>query len=104
MKNRRRAPRSKLSQPVRVRPFDPNCPGEVCTTLNVSRSGLYFETSAGHYFSGMEVYVTRNFQPGDPMNREEIADVVRVEKVENGKWGVAIRILMRANTGPQSGE
>jgi hypothetical protein len=33
--------------------------------------GFYFETSLGHYFSGMAVGLTRNFAPGDPVNREE---------------------------------
>ena len=93
--NRRRAPRAKVSQPVRVRPLDSNCRGEVCTTLNVSRTGLYFATSVGHYFAGMDVNVTRNFQPDDPTNREEPANVVRVDKLRSGKWGVAIRIIMR---------
>jgi hypothetical protein len=44
----------------------------------------------------MEVYVTRNFQPGDPMKHEETGDVVRVDKLGNGKWGVAIRIVKHA--------
>jgi hypothetical protein len=89
-----RQPRAKLSQPMRVRPHDPRCPEEICITLNVSRTGFYFETSLGHYFSGMDVYVTRNFHLGDPMNREELGDVVRVERLETRKWGVAIRVLI----------
>jgi hypothetical protein len=72
--------------------------------LNVSRSGLYFATTTGHYFPGMELYVTRNFRPGDPMNLEEMGEVVRVEKLKNGKSGVAIRILKHANAGTHSGE
>ena len=43
----------------------------------------------------MYVYVTRNFHPEDLMSREETADVVRVEKLSSGKWGVAIRVLSR---------
>ena len=89
-----RSPRAKLSQPVRVRPYDPHDPEEVCVTENLSRKGFYFETSLSHYFSGMCVAVTRNFVPGDPMNREEGAEVVRVERLKNGKWGVAIRVLI----------
>ena len=88
-----RPPRAKLSQPIRVRPYDSRCPEEICITQNVSRKGFYFETSLGHYFSGMDVRVTRNFHLGDPMNREEVGDIVRVEKLETSKWGVAIRIL-----------
>jgi len=62
----------------------------------MSRKGFYFETSLGHYFAGMYVYVTRNFYPGDPMSREEAGDIVRVERLKTGKWGVAIRILARS--------
>jgi hypothetical protein len=92
-----RPPRAKLSQPVRVRPFDSHCPEEIGVTQNVSRKGLYFETLQGHYFSGMEVYVTRNFNPRDPMSHDEAGEVVRVERLANGKWGVAIRILAFSN-------
>ena len=41
----------------------------------------------------MEVAVTRNFDPADLLSREEIAEVVRVEKLANGNWGVAVRIF-----------
>lgn len=88
-----RPPRAKMAQPVRVRPFDSHYPEEMCVTQNVSRRGFYFETLLGHYFTGMYVYVTRNFHPGDFMSREETADVVRVEKLKSGKWGVAMRVL-----------
>jgi hypothetical protein len=91
-----RPPRAKLSQPMRIRPFDSRCPEEICITQNVSRKGFYFETSLGHYFSGMYVHVTRNFHSGDPMNHEEMGDVVRVEKLETSKWGVAIRVLAKS--------
>ena len=60
---RRKAPRAKLSRCVRVRPFDFRLSEEVCMTANVSRSGLYIETTVGHYYAGMNVSVTRNFQP-----------------------------------------
>jgi len=84
-----------LAQPVRVRPFDSHYPPEVCTTVNVSRRGLYFTTAAAHYFQGMGVFVARNFQPSDPMINEEVADIVRIEKLPGGRWGVAVRILSR---------
>jgi hypothetical protein len=64
-----RSPRAKLAQRVRVRPSDPLEPEEVCVTENLSKLGFYFETSMSHYFSGMSVGVTRNFTPGDPVNR-----------------------------------
>lgn len=91
--NRRSAPRAKLSLTVRVRPFDFRLSEEVCTTANVSRTGFYIETSVGHYYSGMNLSVARNFRPGDTVHREETAKVMRVEKLSNDRWGVAIRIL-----------
>ena len=105
--NRRNAPRAKISLPIRVRPFDSKYPEDICASLNMSRDGLYFVTTAGHflelYFRSRKVRVTRNFQPNDPANQEEIGDVVRVEGPKDGKWGVAIRINIAAESGTRSG-
>ena len=99
IKNRRRAPRAKLSLPVRIRCVDSNWPEEIGRTSNVSREGLYFETSAKHYleqyFLNLKVGVIRNFQPGDITNREETGQIVRIDGLPNGKLGVAIHILLR---------
>jgi len=102
-KEGRLTPRENLSEPVRVRPCDSQYPEEICTSTNVSRTGLYLVTSAEHYFIGMNVILTLNFGPDDPMHREQIGDVVRVDKLVDGKWGVAIRILMHNNPGIYSG-
>jgi PilZ domain len=99
----RQTPRENLSEPVRIRPCDPQYPEEVCTTLDVSRGGLYFLTSTNHYFPGMNVLVTLNFRPDDPIHREQIGDVTRIEKRKDGNWGVAIRILLHNNPGVYSG-
>ena len=90
---RRKAPRAKLPRRVRVRPFDFRLAEEVCMTANVSRTGLYIETTVGHYYVGMNVTVVRNFQPEERVHREETGTVTRVEKLNDGRWGVAIRIL-----------
>ena len=103
VKECRLTPRETLSEPVLVRPCDPVYPEEICTTANVSRNGLYFVTLTKHYFVGMNVIVTLNFGPGDPIHRERIGDVVRVEELDEGKWGIAIRILMHNNPGIYSG-
>jgi hypothetical protein len=103
IKERRQTQRENLSEPVLICPCDPEYPEEVCTTLNVSRNGLYFATIKEHYFPGMNVFVTPNFHSDDPMQREYIGDVVRLERLEDGKWGVAIRILMHCNPGVYSG-
>lgn len=90
---RRKAPRAKLPRIVRVRPFDARFPEEVCITTNFSKTGFYFETSVGHYYAGMNVSVARNFHADDSVHREETAKIMRVEKLEDSRWGVAIRIL-----------
>jgi hypothetical protein len=90
---RRQYPRISLSQVVRIRPFDPSLPPEYCTTFNVSQTGLYFSTLAGHYIPGMSVYVTSDFQPDSPLNSTVMGTVVRIDKLESDKWGIAIHIL-----------
>ena len=94
IRERRQTQRESRSEAVLICPCDPQYPEEVCTTLNVSRNGLYFATTAEHYFPGMKVIVTLDFRSDGPMQREYIGDVVRLERLEDGKWGVAIRILM----------
>jgi PilZ domain-containing protein len=103
VKECRLSPRESLSEPVLVRPCDSLFPEEICKTANVSRSGLYFVTPSPHYFVGMNVVVTLNFGPDDPIHREQIGDVVRVDEVDKDTWGVAIRILMHNNPGIYSG-
>lgn len=90
---RRKASRVKLSRSVRIRPFDFHLSEEVCTTTNFSRTGFYFETSFEHYYAGMYVAVVRNFRRDDTLQREETAKIMRVEKLNDGRRGVAIRIL-----------
>src|ERR1700675_1857650 len=88
----RRYPRIDLSQAVRIRPFDPSFPPEYCTTLNASQDGLYFATQAGHYVLGMSVYVTTDFQPDSPLNSTFVGVVVRIDKLDPEKWGIAIHV------------
>jgi hypothetical protein len=88
---RRRQPRINLSQMVRIRPFDQSLSSEYCTTVNVSQDGLYLAASAGHYAPDMSVYITSDYQPGSPMNHALTGLVIRVEKLEGDKWGVAIQ-------------
>src|ERR1700733_6672995 len=88
--DRRRSPRSKVSERVRIRPTDRLQAEKICDTSNQSQTGLYFLTKTGSYLPGMELFVTRRFSPGDPANREEPAVVVRVESLGGGHVGVAI--------------
>jgi DNA-binding NarL/FixJ family response regulator len=90
---RRRQPRTDLSQVVQIRPFDSSFLPEDYTTLNVSRGGLYFSTSKRHYAARVNVYVTSDFRPDNPKGHTVAGVVVRVEKLKNDKWGVAIHIF-----------
>ena len=90
--DRRISSRIDQSRTVRIRPAESQCPEEIRTTLNVSWDGFYFATSIGHYFTGMIVYVTCDFRPNDLTHREEQGTVVRVDKLKEGRWGVAIHL------------
>ena len=89
----RRTPRTILQQVVRIRPFNPELPPEYCTTVNLSQDGLYFTTTAAHYVVGTNVYVTGDFQPGSPIHRAVAGAVVRIDKLEDERFGIAIQIL-----------
>ncbi len=90
---RRREPRVRLSQRLRIRIPQTGHPSEICTTHNVSRSGLYFVAYSTHYLSGMKVGVIRNFDPDDQMSTEEMGNIVRVDSLSGDRKGVAIQVL-----------
>jgi hypothetical protein len=89
---RRRQSRTDCSQVVRVRPIDSRLSPDSGTTLNVSERGLYLSTVADHYAPGANVYLTSDFQSGNQIDYATEGIVVRVEKLKNQKWGVAIQI------------
>src|SRR5947209_5315458 len=92
----RRRLRLKYSRPVPVASEAKNgYVEEVRTTLNVSRDGLYFTTSLEHYRVGMLTAVTFPYSPADPVKMEEIGEVVRVERLGDGRTGIAVRFLLR---------
>jgi hypothetical protein len=76
---------------VRIRPFDSSLPSESCTTFNVSQDAMYLATSSGHYVPGMNVYVSSDSLPDSLMDHALTGLVVRVEKLEDDRWGVAIQ-------------
>jgi len=52
---------------------------------------------------GQRVFVTFPVSsPHDPMNREYVAEVVRVEELPNSKFGVAVQPKMSMNYGGRS--
>jgi hypothetical protein len=82
-----------ISQPIHIRPVNSLYPQETCTSVDLSASGLYLESSSNHYYVGMEVYLTRDYRAGGPANPEEHGSVVRVEKKDKGMCRLAIHII-----------
>ncbi|MGA2483523.1 MAG: PilZ domain-containing protein [Candidatus Acidiferrales bacterium] len=102
---RRRSPRAKVARPLRVRPSEPRDVhfDETVTSANVSREGIYFLSRRENYYMGMRVFVTFPYtSPTDPMNCEYIGQVVRVEKLPNNKFGIAVHLGVTLNYGASS--
>lgn len=96
----RRSRRAKIAKPVRVRPSEPRDDHfeDVPVSVNASRDGIYFVSRLHSYYPGMRVFVTFPFSsPHDPLNCEYVAQVIRVDKLENGKTGVAVHLKMSMN-------
>jgi len=101
--DKRAGRRAKIARPVRVRPSEPRDDhfDDMPISVNASKSGIYFTTRQKSYYPGMRVFVTFPYtSPHDPMNCEYVAQVVRVEKLENGKTGVAVHLQMSVNFNP----
>jgi hypothetical protein len=96
----RRSRRAKIAKPLRVRPSEPRDEHfeDLPISINASKDGIYFHTRRGNYYKGMRVFVTFPFtSPHDPMNCEYVAEVVRVETLANGRFGVALHLKMSMN-------
>lgn len=96
----RRSRRAKIARPVRVRPSDPKDEHfeDLPVSVNASKDGIYFTSRRESYYKGMRVFVTFPFSsPRDPMNCEYVAEVVRVEELPHGKFGVAVSLKMSMN-------
>jgi hypothetical protein len=100
--DKRRSRRAKMARTVRVRPSEPRDEHfeDHPVSVNASKEGIYFTTRRAAYYPGMRVFVTFPYNSAhDPMNCEYVAQVVRVEKLPNGKFGVAVNLLMTVNYG-----
>ena len=98
--NKRRSRRAKIARPLRVRPSDPNDEHfeDIPISINASKEGIYFHTRRPNYYKGMRLFVTFPYSsPYDPMNCEYVAEVVRVENLANGRFGVAVFLKMTMN-------
>jgi hypothetical protein len=97
---KRRSRRAKIARPVRVRPSEPRDEHfeDLPVSVNASKEGIYFVSRRASYYPGMRVFVTFPYNsPNDPMNCEYVAEVVRVEKLQSGKTGVAVHLKMTMN-------
>ncbi len=92
---RRSRPRLKLSQPVRVRLTDSTSQEEIRSTLNISVDSLHFTTWVEDYQVGMRMQVTFPYSSWEQINGDYLAEIVRVERLADGRWGVVLRFLQR---------
>lgn len=96
----RRSRRAKIVKPLRVRPSEPRDEHfeDLPISVNASKEGIYFQTRRPSYYKGMRLFVTFPFSSThDPMNCEYVAEVVRVETLPNGRFGVAVHLKMTMN-------
>jgi CheY-like chemotaxis protein len=96
---RRRRPRAKIVQPVRVYEVTEEPAGidEVSTSVNVSSGGICFTTSNHAFAKGMRVRITFPYLPfRDAVVKEQLSEVVRVDTHADGQFGVAIHFLNAA--------
>jgi len=85
-----------MGQPLKVVPTDPGrgIREDSGTTRNVSREGFYFVSKKKGYQEGMRLFVTLPFHAtGDLRNHEHLGQVIRVDAMENGEWGIAVQFL-----------
>ena len=94
-KELRRSSRDKVPKSVRIRSSDSNNDEEVRTTLNASRDGLYFTTWAEHYYVGMRINMTFPYASVDLPNSEYSGEIVRMERLMDGRVGIAVQIVLR---------
>jgi|SRR5271165_3138762 len=93
---KRRSRRIRIGQPLKIRASDPKGQTieETNTTKNVGREGIYFVSGKASYYEGMRVFVNVPFHnPAHPQDHEYLGQVVRVEELPDGQWGVAIQFL-----------
>jgi hypothetical protein len=61
---------------------------------DLSRSGFYFTTERASYQPGIQLHVVPAF---GCLNLEYLGEVVRVEQLSSGEFGVAVRLLRVEN-------
>jgi hypothetical protein len=63
--------------------------------LNRSNNSIYFTTWTEHYHLGMQLRVTFPYTSTvDLYSSERGAEVVRIDRLTDGRLGIAVRILL----------
>jgi hypothetical protein len=90
--DRRREPRVQVDRLVYVQLADAGDSyfEEVRTMRDLSRSGFYFITDRDSYQPGIQLHVVPAF---GYLNLKYLGEVVRVEQLPFGEFGVAVRLL-----------
>lgn len=90
--DRRREPRIQVDRLVYVQLADSGDSyfEEVRSMRDLSRSGFYFVTDRDSYKQGIRLHVVPAF---GCLNLEYLGEVVRVEELPFGEFGVAVRLL-----------
>jgi hypothetical protein len=72
----------------------------VLETTNVSRTGLYFVSAKKFFFKGMRLFVEYPYSVDfGAINRDYLAEVVRIKELPNGQYGVAVHLLSTLHLG-----
>ena len=93
---RRGEPRVQVDRLVYVQPADAERGHfeEVRSMRDLSRSGFYFTTERDSYRNGIQLHVIPAF---GSLNLQYLGEVVRVEKLPHGEFGVAVRLIRVQN-------
>ena len=95
---RRASRRCKITQLMRIRPSDPERKpfDDIRSTMSLSRTGVYFQSSETEYQVGMRLFVTMPYtKEPTAMSHEYLAEVVRRDHLPNGLFGIGFKILMQ---------
>jgi CheY-like chemotaxis protein len=92
---RRRRRRAKITAQIHVRAANfPDGFAEVCTSLDVSRDGLFFLAVQPGYSKGQRIEVTFPYSAAlGAFNQAQPAEVLRVVSQKDGKFAVAVQLI-----------
>ena len=90
--DRRREPRIRSPRPVYVHSagLGEESFEEVRNMRDFSRNGVYFVTERDSYHPGLSLHVVPGF---GSLNLEYLGEVVRVDQLPHGEYGIAVRLL-----------